>query len=526
MLQNSLTPQASQSLAVERLKRLAVAKTEAAPQAEIGIPWRPLEGRQTDGYNSPADILFYGGAAGGGKTDLLLGLALTAHQKSIIFRRQFPQLREIIERSKAIIEEAGRFNENAHVWRDLPNGRMLELGACNTEDDKNKWKGRAHDLKGFDEVTEFTESQFRFLMGWTRTATPGQRTRVVCTGNPPTSPIGEWVVRFWAPWLDEQHPHPAMPGELRWFAMVDGKDVERENGEPFAHKDETIQPLSRSFISARLADNPYLMATGYESTLQNLPEPLRSMLLFGRFGVGVEDDPWQVIPTQWVIMAEQRWTDEAPEALSALGCDVARGGDDKTVFALRHGNWYAPLKKHAGSSTPDGAAVANLVMLDLGEATAFVDVIGVGSSVYDTLHTRGVNVTGVNFAEHSSATDRAHKLKFRNKRAEYYWRMREMLDPTNGENIALPPDRELRADLCSPHWSITTGGIQIESKEDIKGRLGRSTDCGDAVVMALSGVSISMASAKPAPAESRWRPVAQEGSRWVTGGEGKSRWRG
>jgi len=49
---------------------------------------------QIKAYVSEADILYFGGAAGGGKSDLLLGLALTAHKKSIIFRREYLQLRE------------------------------------------------------------------------------------------------------------------------------------------------------------------------------------------------------------------------------------------------------------------------------------------------------------------------------------------------------------------------------------------------------------------------------------------------
>ena len=61
--------------------------------------------------------------------------------------------------------------------------------------------------------------------------------------------------------------------------------------------------------------------------------------------------------------------------------------------------------------------------------------------------------------------------------------MREALDPISGDDIALPPDPELLADLTAPRWSITTSGIQVESKKDIVKRLKRSPDCGDAVVL-------------------------------------------
>jgi len=143
---------------------------------------------------------------------------------------------------------------------------------------------------------DFTEAQFRFLTGWARTTEPGQRVRIVAAGNPPTTPEGRWVVKYWAPWLDEKHGNPALPRELRWFARLDDEDVEVENGEPFEHKGEMVEPKSRTFIPARLSDNPYLANTGYEAILQGLPEPLRSQLLYGDFTVSIRDDksPQQV----------------------------------------------------------------------------------------------------------------------------------------------------------------------------------------------------------------------------------------
>jgi len=113
-------------------------------------------------------------------------------------------------------------------------------------------------------------------------------------------------------------------------------------------------------------------------------------------------------------------------------------------------------------------------------------VIGVGSSVYDTLANQGtVNVTAVNFAEGSDMFDRSGQLKMRNKRAEAFWTAREALDPKLGDNLAIAPDNELLADLTAPRWKITASGIQVEAKEDIVKRIGRSTDCADAFVLSL-----------------------------------------
>lgn len=444
-----------------------------------------MPGPQLRAYLSEADELYYGGAAGGGKTDLLLGLSITQHRKSIIFRREYPQLRDIVERSREIIGVQGSFNANENTWR-LKDGRKVEFGAVQYEDDVQRYQGRPHDLKAFDELPHFSESQYRFLIGWNRTTIKGQRSRVLAAGNPPTSAEGEWVIRRWAAWLDGQHPRPAKPGELRWYAMVKGEEVERENGDPFDYDGATIKPRSRTFIPARLKDNPYLMQTGYEAVLQGMPEPLRSQMLYGDFTAGGEDHPWQVIPTTWVRAAQARWTAQQPEgAQTAVGVDVARGGKDKTVLARRFGKWFAPLEKHPGESTPDGPTVARLVISALmAGGYANIDTIGVGASVYDQCCGLKVTVNSIVFSEGIDRLDRTGVLRFANLRAWAYWSMREALDPNTGDNIALPPDQELLADLCAPHWSMRVSGVLVEAKEDIIKRIGRSPDSGDAVVLA------------------------------------------
>lgn len=445
----------------------------------------PLAGPQTQAYESEADHLYYGGAAGGGKSDLLLGLAATRHRKSLILRRELPQLREITERSRNVYRNLGKLNDNLHFWR-LNDGRMVELGGVQHEHDKENYQGRPHDFYGFDELPQFSESIFRFITGWNRTTDPGQRCRVVGAGNPPTSAEGGWVIRYWAPWLDVQHPRPALPGELRWFAVLDGADTEVENGQPFTYKDELIEPKSRTFIPASLKDNPFLMNTGYRATLAAMPEPLRSQMLYGDFTVGTQDEPWQTIPTAWIRAAQARWTAEAkPTKQTAIGVDVARGGADKTVLAPRYGVWFGPLQKYAGTETPDGPMVAGLVMKELVHGGyANVDVIGVGASVYDVCRMQRADARPINFAAGSDAYDKSGRLQFVNVRAAAYWAMREALDPDSGDNLMLPPDPELLADLTAPKWSMRTSGIQIESKEDIVKRIGRSPDSGDAVVLA------------------------------------------
>jgi len=83
--------------------------------------------------------------------------------------------------------------------------------------------------------------------------------------------------------------------------------------------------------------------------------------------------------------------------------------------------------------------------------------------------------------------DKSGVLEFANLRAAGYWTVRELLDPNNGYNLALPPGRELLAELTAPRWSMRSTGVLVESKQEIKKRLGRSTDLADAIVLTVMG---------------------------------------
>lgn len=474
-----------------------LARMTPAERAEVDhllqtdpVRWRPLPGPQTLAVESEADIIGFGGAAGGGKTDLALGLGINGHQRIGFFRQHGTELVAVIDRIGEILGNRDGWNGGDRVWRAHRHDGVplqIELGSFPYAGDETKYQGRPHDLLVFDEASNMREHAVRFLLGWLRTVDPMQRCRALINFNPPTDVQGRWVVRFFAPWLDKHHPHPAQPGELRWFAVVDGKDTEVANGEPFTFNGEVIIPSSRTFIPSRVTDNPHLMTTGYVAQLQALPEPLRRQMLYGDFDAGTEDDPMQVIPTAWVEQAMRRWKKPARlEPMDAVGVDVARGGRDSTVIARRHGAWFDEPLVYPGSATPDGPTVAGLVVAAARDrAPIFIDVIGVGSSPFDFLVQSRQQVVGVNVSEASTFTDKSGRLTFRNQRSQLWWQMREALDPANNMGIALPPDQRLLADLCAPTWRIVGKSIAVDSRDEIVQRIGRSPDFASAYVLAL-----------------------------------------
>lgn len=448
--------------------------------------WVPQPGPQLEAYLSEADVLGYGGAAGGGKTDLAIGKALTQHRKTAIFRREGTELGGVYDRLVEVVGNAEGFNGRDKVWR-FPSGRQIEFGSTPNPGDEKKYQGRAKDLLVIDEAANFLEAQVRFLMGWVRSVDQRQHCQTLMTFNPPTSAEGRWIVAYFAPWLDDRHPVPAQPGELRYFATLDGIDTEWPDGEPFKHNGELIKPHSRTFIPSRLADNRYLAGTNYMATLQAMPEPLRSQMLYGDFKAGVGDDPWQVIPTAWVEAAMGRWKKlDSKPLMDSMGVDVARGGADNTVIARRHASWFDEPLAYPGKQTPDGPSVAAMTLLARRDnAPVHIDVIGVGASPYDFLRTNNIQVLGVNVAEKSGAIDRAGVLRFANIRSQLWWQFREALDPLYNRALALPPDRQLLADLCAPKWRPHGAVVQVESREEIIKRLGRSPDWASAYILAL-----------------------------------------
>jgi hypothetical protein len=232
--------------------------------------------------------------------------------------------------------------------------------------------------------------------------------------------------------------------------------------------------------------------------------------VLGKFASG---DDQGVIPWPWVEAANERWyvwrdaleaSGKPLDRLDAVGVDVGDTGDE-TVFALRSGEVITEIRHHSKQDTMVTVGQLFGILSKFG-GQAIIDVIGIGAGVVHRLRElrsenearrkdpnadpaelpKSFEVVAFHAAEGTDRKDRSGEMGFLNKRAEAWWMMRERLNPANGYLVALPPDDKLAGDLIAPRYKVTSSGrYQIEKKDEIKKRLGRSTDTGDGVIMAF-----------------------------------------
>ncbi len=208
------------------------------------------------------------------------------------------------------------------------------------------------------------------------------------------------------------------------------------------------------------------------------------------------DEENTIIPLHFVEAAVERWyewRENKQGDLVALGVDIGGEGIDPTViapvYATSDGKKIVEeLHEHSRKDLMD--VVGTIIELISGnkKIELIVDVIGLGAGVVSRLREMNYEVLAFNAAEHSDLMDITGEVQFLNTRAASWWGMRELLDPSNNNWIALPPDGVLIGQLTAPTHSMTSfGKRQVESKKDIRKRLHTSTDRADAVIMGLLG---------------------------------------
>lgn len=299
--------------------------------------WRPHPGQQTRFLSSPAFEALFGGAAGPGKTDCLLmeSLRQIAHERynAILFRRTFNRLEGadgLIARSERWFPAFnGRYNSQKHVWR-FPSGARIYFGHMQHEWDKQQYQGAQYAYIGFDELTEFEESQYLYL--FTRCRVPagsGLRAYIRAATNPGNDGH-EWVKRRFVT--------TDIINQLKWFALLNEVDTRVDKTHPDA--------LSRAFYPALLKDNPSADPDYPRRILLNPDIVERARLLGG---------DWDITSSEGRVYPEWSFANITEEAEYNPAWDVFWGVDDGYAYGKGPGDAsYHPRVILFGQMTPIG----------------------------------------------------------------------------------------------------------------------------------------------------------------------------
>lgn len=242
------------------------------------VIWKP-QPKQVEFQERPEYEVLYGGAAGGGKSDALLMEALrqvdNPDYRGIIFRKTFPQLAELIDRSLILYKAAfpkARYNESKHVWV-FKSGAKIFFASMQYSKDKTNYQGKRYDFIGFDELTHFTWEEYSYMFSRNRPSKrPKSTKKTMCYIRATTNPGG-----VGHGWVKERFIDAAEPGQT----IVEMVEVTMPDG--------TVRKIKRDrvFIQATIFDNQALLENdpGYLGSLALLPEKERDALLYGVWDV-------------------------------------------------------------------------------------------------------------------------------------------------------------------------------------------------------------------------------------------------
>jgi hypothetical protein len=310
----------------------------------------PQPGPQVDFLSSDADIVIYGGAAGGGKSFALLMEAARAVRNpkyaGVIFRRTSPQITApggLWDAASNIYPALGAkpLRSQSRLEWVFPSGARVAFRHLQHETDKFAWQGAELAFIGFDELAHFDEGQFWYLLSRSR-STIGVRPYVRATTNPAPG----WVRTLLAPWVDAAFPYPAASGEIRRFVRRSGELIWLAPDEPDDPDQKTL-----CFVRASVFDNPALLEKNpeYVSNLRALPTVEMRRLLEGDWNVfeGAFFDEFSEVrhaiiapytpdtppPPHWNYFGGLDWGFASPFAFGLLAAD--ENGDVHVIESVQ-----------------------------------------------------------------------------------------------------------------------------------------------------------------------------------------------
>lgn len=326
---------------------------------------KPSPGPQTEFLKASADIVIYGGSAGGGKTfALFLDILRYANYKNfvgVIFRKQMTQVTnsgglwdkalELFKQLEAIPNATSRYLKFPYAKKDKDGniteyvvgaGGKIQFSHLNNDYDRFNWQGTEVPYIAFDELTHFTFEDFTYLMSRNRN-TNGFPNLIRATCNPDPD---SWVREILDPWIDREtgFPIPEMSGKVLYMVIENEKFIFSENREELEYDADGNKrfPKSITFIPSKITDNPYLANdASYRASLDAMPEYERKQL---------RDGCWLYRPNKGLVFSKD-WFEKVtilPQFKKVVrGWDFA-SGQDKDLSKKQKHDYSASVKLGLG----------------------------------------------------------------------------------------------------------------------------------------------------------------------------------
>ena len=321
---------------------------------------KPQEGYQEKALSSSADIVIGGGAAGAGKTfTLLLEPLRHVHIKkfnAVCFRRTSTMITGeggLWDTAKEIYLKLGATTNESSLRFRFNEMSSIKFSHLQYEKDLQNWQGNQICLLLFDELTQFTEKQFFYLLSRNRSDC-GVRPYVRATCNPDPD---SWVKRFIQWWIDKEtgYPIPERDGVIRYFCNDGGNyiwgDTRKEVLEQVPHLIEQYKEVenfdertiikSVTFVAGSIAHNKKLLQVNpeYLGNLNALDEADKKALLGGNWNaVSNEDMIFDLHKLNQIEFNSWNWEDRDSKSKDKfITADIALMGSDMLVLFVWQG---------------------------------------------------------------------------------------------------------------------------------------------------------------------------------------------